>query len=143
MTRTRNSHREACGDRRFTMADAIDVLANEAKFGSADRATVWIRQLQLPSRTIVGLVKVVFEEPASGKAFRVEMPTATGFTAIVARTNRREHFPIERLDEACVCESGQVTLRDGTAIRAVVLAPAQLTHECAQNVINLIRSSFY
>lgn len=131
MTRSRSSHREACGDQRFTIADAINVLADECRFGSSDTATVHIGQLQLPSRATVGLVQVALKQAPADRQFYVEMPTATGFTAIVARTNRREDFPIERLDEASVRESGQVTLRDGTQLRGVELIPARSPYDAS------------
>ena len=120
------------GHRCLTIADAIDVLVNEAGFGATDTATVHIGHLQLPCGTIVGLGMVVFEQPASTKTFYVKMATATGFTAIVARANQREHFAIEQLDEACIRESGQVTLRDGTLVRGVEVVPAKLPYELSE-----------
>jgi hypothetical protein len=110
-----------CKGRR-TIADAIEVLRNQAEFSDDMRALVHTYDLPLPSGKDSSIVVVVCEK----LGWAVSLPTSTNFYAIRATTNTRDEFKISRLNAAVVDADCNVILSDGTKLRAVEVRPTRL-----------------
>jgi hypothetical protein len=131
MNRTKTYERlsEESRNSRRTVADVLEVLRESAGFTDADRATINIGLLQLPSGDIVGLVQIFFEAHDNEKVFIVSLPTSAQFQAKRPGSSQRELFEIERLDGAVVDGAGNISLTDGVTLRAVEVVPARLPLE--------------
>lgn len=103
---------------RRTIADALNVLAARIAFKSSDRAQIEISPLALPWGELAWLLFVVFESE------REPLPCSSKFHAIRAGSERTEIFETSRLKDATVDGRSQVTLNDGTQLRAVEILPA-------------------
>ena len=117
---------QADRDRRRTVSDALNVLARDAGFGSADTAEIRVGFLQLPSSEVVGLTNVYFDNRSTGKTVVVSLATAADFWAICQGEADARRFPILELDGASANNDSIVRLLDGTVLRAVEVVPAKL-----------------
>jgi hypothetical protein len=63
------------------------------------------------------------------RVYRVFLPTSSQFRAVRLSDSRRANLEISRLNGAVADGVGNVTLEDGTAIRAVEVLPARLPYE--------------
>jgi hypothetical protein len=120
---------QADREQRRTVSDAIDVLAQDAGFGSADIADIRVGFLQLLSRETVGLTNVYFNSRSTGKTVVVSLPTAAEFEAKCQGEKNARRFSILELDGAKADDDGVVRLSDGRVLRAVELIPANLPLE--------------
>lgn len=126
---TPHYERLAEGERRSrrTVADALEVLRQQAGFSDADCVEVHLGRFRLPSGELVALVDLQFHtEP---KTYVVSLPTSAHFTAKRPPSAKREEFDIVRLDCAIVEGDGHVRLADGTMLSAVEVQPANLPLE--------------
>jgi hypothetical protein len=114
---------------RRTIADAIEVLRQTCDFNSHDRAEIRIGPLRLSSGDVVGLVDVQFEVPVRDKVFIVSLPTSARFRANCGGASQRGCFEIDRLDGAVVASDGNVLLKDGATLSAVVVIPTPVLHD--------------
>ena len=116
-------------DKRFTIADTIDVLVQKnIALEHPGAARVQVGGLQLPSEEIVGLVNVFVESAADDKTFIISLPTSTQFRAKRQDTSEIETFEIFQLDGATFDCSGDVELPDGTHLCMVEVIPALLPY---------------
>lgn len=113
-------------DHRFTISDAIHVLACDAGFGSNDAARVKVGIFPLPSRDRVGLVNVCFDNHAFGRTEIVALTLSDKFRARRDNEAHVSQFSISDLDGATVDYRGIVRLSDGSMIRTVKVVPAKL-----------------
>ncbi len=120
---------QADREQRRTVSDAIDVLAQDAGFGSADIADIRVGFLQLPSRETVGLTNVYFNSRSTGKTVVVSLPTAAEFVSKCLGEKNTRRFSILELDGAKADDDGVVRLSDGRVLRAVEIIPANLPLE--------------
>jgi hypothetical protein len=124
---------EVLGQRKWkerrTLADAIDVLHNDASFEGGDRAEIRLGPMRLPSGDIVSLVGIFFESAVHQKTFIVWLPTAVSFRAILQDDSIIARFDIGRLEEATFDETGNVELREGTLMRDVEIIPSRLPYK--------------
>ena len=112
---------------RRTIADALEVVAQEFGLDDIGPARVRIGPLQLPSGQCTALIDVVFADLSCG----VSLPTSSRFKA--RGTNaRQQEFEISRLDRAEVCPDGSVLLADGTRWRAVEVVPTLLPYKLSK-----------
>ena len=118
--------RSADRNQRRTVSDAINALAQEAGFGSADIAQIRVGILQLPSRETVGLTNVSFCNSATGEPFVVWLATAAEFWAKREGEADARRSRILELDGAKVDNNNIVRLSGGTVLRAVEVIPAKL-----------------
>jgi hypothetical protein len=118
--------REEERNQRRTVSHAIDVLAHDAGFGSADVAEIQVGIMRLPSRDDVGLVNVVFDSRTLGKTLIVSLATSAEFRAKCQGEKDTRRFSILELDGARVDYNGIVRLSDGAVVRAVEVIPAKL-----------------
>src|SRR5882672_8912779 len=102
--------REEQRNRRFTVSDAIDVLAKSAGFGDDDFAEIRIGGMRLPSRELVGLPNVFFRSDALGKTLVVSLATSAQFKAKRQGAVDARLFSIFELDGAKVGNNGSVRL---------------------------------
>jgi hypothetical protein len=116
-------------EKRRTIADALEVLRLTAGLKDSDDAKVWIGFLQLPSGTRVGLVDVVFEDPASEIVWIASLPTSERFRGVREGASQPDVFEIARLYGAIVSARGSVRLDDETILRAVEVIPSRLPYE--------------
>jgi hypothetical protein len=117
---------------RRTIADALEVLRQNAGFKGSDRAEIWIGPLQLPSGEVASLVSTFFESPDYDKTFIVALPTSAEFRAKRQGHSDEETFDIFQLEEATFDDSGNVRLRDGTHVRAVEVIPTLLPYDVTE-----------
>ncbi len=120
---------EEARNSRRTMADAVEVLREQAGFGENDRAEICIALLKLPSAEVVGLVQIMFEPKTASKAYVVSLPTAKQFKAYRSKRRQHERFDIAKLHDAVLKGNGNVVLSDGRSIRAVEMIAAHLPLE--------------
>jgi hypothetical protein len=121
-----------CEDGRISrraMADAIEVLHENASFGAHDRAEICIGLLKLPSAAVVGLVQIVFDPKIGDKAYVVSLPTSKQFKAYRPNAPQRDLFNIEQLHRAVLDGTGTVLLHNGVTLHAVEVIPAHLPLE--------------
>jgi len=102
--------REEQRNRRFTVSDAIDVLAKSAGFGDDDFAEIRIGGMRLPSRELVGLPNVFFRSDALGKTLVVSLPTSAQFKAKRKGEANARLLSIFELDGANIGNNGSVRL---------------------------------
>ncbi len=121
--------RQADQNQRRTVSDAIDALAQEAGFGSADIAEIRVGILQLPSLETVGLTNVSFCSRATGKPVVVWLATAAEFWAKRQGGADARLFSILELNGAKADNDNIVRLSDGTVLRAIEVIPAKLPRE--------------
>jgi DNA methylase len=115
---------------RRTIAEALEVLRQNAGFKDTDRAKIRIGPLQLPSGEVASLVCIFFESPNNDTIFIVSLLTSAEFRGKRLGHSEDEIFDIFQLDEATFDDSGNVRLRDGTHVRAVkVIRVTHLTPE--------------
>lgn len=112
---------------RRTIADVIDILANQAGFATGHLATIDVGAMQLPSMRIVGVVQVFYR--TTDTTYIVSLPTSSTFHAVRAEAARREEFCILDLSGAKVGADGHVELLNGVRLGAVVVTPALLPLE--------------
>jgi hypothetical protein len=120
---------EATRNGRRTVADGLDVLRKAASFADHNRAEVRIGPLELPSGDRVGLVDIWFEVPALNKVYVVSLATSASFRGILDGTCQRAIFDISCLHGATIDGYGEVTLRDGSKLRAVEMIPTRLLRD--------------
>jgi hypothetical protein len=118
--------REAERNRRVTVSDAIEVLAQSGAFGGGDCAEIRVGGLHLPSNEVVGLINVLFSSQALGTTLVVSLATSAQFNAKRQGEADARLFSIFELDGAKVANDGSVRLSDGTILRAVEVIPANL-----------------
>jgi hypothetical protein len=144
-----DSQRQRRADRnqRRTVSDAIDALALEAGFGSADFAEIQVGILQLPSRETVGLTNVYFSSRSTENTVVVSLPTASEFRAKCQGEKNARRFSILELDGAKADDDGVVRLSDGRVLRAVEIIPAnlplepsELTWRIVHHVISIVKA---
>jgi hypothetical protein len=130
-----------------TVSDAIDALAQEADFGSADIAEIRVGILQLPSRQTVGLTNVSFCSRETGKPVVVWLATAAEFWAKREGEADARQFRIHELNGAKANNDGIVRLSDGTVLRAVEVAaarlplgPSDLAWRIVHHVISIVKA---
>jgi hypothetical protein len=113
---------------RRTIADALEVVAQEFGLDDIGPARVRIGPLQLPSGKCTALVDVVFSDLGCG----VSLPTSSRFMARSATSSQQQEFEISRLDRAEICPDGSVLLADGTRWRAVEVVPTLLPYKLSK-----------
>jgi hypothetical protein len=118
--------REAERNRRVTVSDAIEVLAQSGAFGGGDVAEIQVGGICLPSGKVVGLTNVSFNNDALDKTLVVSLATSAQFNAKRQGESAARTFSIFELDGATVANDGSVRLSDGTILRAVEVIPANL-----------------
>jgi hypothetical protein len=118
--------REAERNRRVTVSDAIEVLAQSGAFGGGDVAEIQVGGICLPSGKVVGLTNVSFNNDALDKTLVVSLATSAQFNAKRQGEADVRLFSIFELDGAKVANDGSVRLSDGTILRAVEVIPANL-----------------
>src|SRR3954464_1246386 len=106
--------REAERNRRFTVSDAIDVLAQSAAFADGDLAEIRVGGLHLSSNEVVGLINVLFSSDALGTTLVVSLATSAQFNAKHQGESAARTFSIFELDGATVANDGSVRFSDGT-----------------------------
>ena len=112
---------------RRTIADAIEVLRQDARFKDTDRARIQVGGLRLPSQETVGLVGVLFDS-LDERTFIVFLPTSGEFRAKRPGHSKADIFDIFELDDAIVDGNCAIQLRNGTVVRAVEVVPAPLPY---------------
>lgn len=114
---------------RTTIADAIDVLQVNTRFGDSDNATIRVGGIRLPSGQAAGLVCVTFKGQSGSEAFIVRLRSANYFQAFEQGVQGKRVFEIELLDGATVDGRGNTVLSNGRRIRAVEVIPELLPYE--------------
>jgi hypothetical protein len=140
MSRQYKVLREASRGLRTTLADALDVLHNEAAFRTEDRARVALQPLQLQTDRLAWLVSLLFDGPDVSTGFIVPLRTASAFSAIDMDGSCKRQFGIELIDGATVDSCGIASVANGERLRAIELVPAQLPYELSeleQRIIHL------
>jgi hypothetical protein len=143
-----SQHRkQAKQSQRRTVSDAIDALAQEAGFGSADIAEIRVGILQLPSRETVGLTNVSFCSRATGEPVVVWLATAAEFWAKREGEADARQFCIHELNGAKADNDSIVRLSDGTVLRAVEVVaaklprkPSELAWRIVHHVISIVKT---
>lgn len=107
---------------RRSIADAVDVLAQEAAFDSTDHARIEIFPLKLPRGEQAWVLCIVYE--AEKELLYVPLPCSLQFQAKRDGSSSFEFFETPRLEGATVDGMCQVTLSNGTKLRAIEIVPA-------------------
>jgi hypothetical protein len=103
--------------------------AHGPDFTEKSRAGIQVAPLRLPSGSVVGLVNVEFNGPLPEVVCIVSLATSVKFRAVRQGSSQHEYYDIFRLDGAAVDGAANVTLADGTSLRAVNVIPAYLPLE--------------
>jgi hypothetical protein len=125
---------------RRTIADAIEVLRQDARFKDTDRARIQVGGLRLPSQETVGLVGVLFDS-LDERTFIVSLPTSGEFRAKRPGHSKADIFDIFELDDAIVDGNCAIQLRDGTVVRAVEVVPALLPHIVTETDLSIVHQT--
>ena len=126
---------------RRTIADAIEVLRQDAKFKDTDRARIQVGGLPLPSQETVGLVDVLFKLSFDERTFIVSLPTSGEFRAKRPGRSKADIFDIFELDDAIVDGNCAIQLRDGAVVRAVEVVPALLPHIVTETDLSIVHQT--
>jgi hypothetical protein len=132
--------RENARTLRRTIADAIEVLRQDARFKDTDRARIQVGGLRLPSQETVGLVDVLFDS-LDEKTFIVSLPTSGEFRAKRPGQPKAAIFDIFELDHAMVDGNCAIQLRDGTVVRAVEVVPALLPYIVTETDFSIVHQT--
>jgi hypothetical protein len=132
--------REKGRTHRRTIADAIEVLRQDARFKDTDRARIQVGGLRLPSQETVGLVAVFFDS-LDERTFIVSLPTSSEFRAKRPGHSKADIFDIFELDDAIVDGNFAIQLRDGTVLRAVEVVPALLPHIVTETDLSIVHQT--
>jgi hypothetical protein len=125
---------------RRTIADAIEVLRQDARFKDTDRARIQVGRLRLPSQETVGLVDVLFDS-LDERTFIVSLPTSGEFRAKRPGHSKADIFDIFELDDAIVDGNYAIQLRDGAVVRAVEVVPALLPHIVTETDLSIVHQT--
>jgi hypothetical protein len=125
---------------RRTIADAIEVLRQDARFKDTDRARIQVGGLRLPSQETVGLVHVLFDS-LDERTFIVSLPTSGEFRAKRTGHSKADIFDIFELDDAIVDGNYAIQLRDGAVVRAVEVVPALLPHIVTETDLSIVHQT--
>jgi hypothetical protein len=125
---------------RRTIADAIEVLRQDARFKDTDRARIQVGGLRLPSQETVGLVDVLFEA-LNERTFIVSLPTSVEFRAKRPGHSEADIFDIFELNDAIVDGNCATQLRNGTVVSTVEVVPALLPHIVTETDLSIVHQT--
>jgi hypothetical protein len=114
---------------RRTVLDALEVMRLCAGFIDDDIADIQVVGLRLPSNEVVGLVQALFASPSKQQIFIVGLPPARQFRAHAISSGAPGTFEINLLDRATADGRGNVTLANGSSVRAAEIIPSHLLSE--------------